>query len=302
MRSIYLFAILIVMGVSWGATLPLMKIAVSTGHQPLGIIVWQLLIAAVLLTVYCYLKKIRPRTDRRTLIYYLMIALLGTLLPNSFSFFAIRHIPAGVYSIIIASVPMFALLIALSLRLECFSMVRMLGVLLGISAIVLLIGPNTSLPDPQKAIFVLVALMAPFFYGLEGNYIETQSHHNYDPVATIFGASIIGVLLAVPLALATGSWVDLTKSFGPPEIALVSAAFIHTVVYVSFVWVVSVSGAVFACQVAYIVTISGVSISAIFLGETYSGWVWAALVLMLCGLAMVQPRDIGSQQSVKQSS
>ena len=289
------------MGVSWGATLPLMKIVVSTGHQPLGIIVWQLLIAVIMLSVYCYFKKIRPRTDRRTLIYYLFIALLGTLLPNSFSFFAIRHIPAGVYSIIIASVPMFALLIALVLRLERFSMMRMLGVMLGIIAIILLIGPDASLPDPEKAIFVLVALMAPFFYGLEGNYIETQNRHNHDPVATIFGASIIGVLLAVPLALATGSWVDLTKGFGPPEIALVCAAFIHTVVYVSFVWIVGVSGAVFACQVAYIVTISGVFISAVFLGEAYSGWVWAALVLMLCGLAMVQPRDIGSQQSVKQS-
>jgi len=86
--------------------------------------------------------------------------------------------------------------------------------------------------------------------------------------------------------------VDLTQGFGSAEIAMVSAAFIHTIVYVCFVWIVSTSGAVFACQVAYIVTISGVFISAIFLDESYSGWVWLALVLMLCGLAMVQPRDI----------
>jgi len=189
MRSIKLFAVLIVMGLSWGATLPLMKIAVSTGHQPLGIIVWQFLIAIILLMFYCAIKKIKPNTDSGSLIYYLIIALLGTLLPNSFSFFAIKHIPAGVYAIIIASVPMFALLIALLLRLERFSPTRMLGVVLGITAIILLIGPEASLPDPSKAVFVLVALLAPLFYGLEGNYIETQNHHDYDPVATIFGAS-----------------------------------------------------------------------------------------------------------------
>ncbi len=291
MRSIRLFAALILMGLSWGASMPLMKIAVSTGHRPLGLIVWQLLIAVVILSIYCCIKKIKPGTDRKSLIYYLLVALLGTLLPNSFSFLAIAHIPAGVYSIIIASVPMFALPIALFLHLERFSMIRMLGVLLGIIAIILLIGPDTSLPDPEKAIFVLVALIAPFCYGVEGNYIETQSHHHYNPVTTIYGASVIGLILAVPLALMTESWVDLTDSFGPAEIALVCSSLIHAVVYVGYVWMVNVSGAVFACQVAYIVTISGVFYSAMFLNETYSGWVWASLILMICGLVLVQPRN-----------
>ena len=152
-RSIQLFAALITMGLSWGATLPLMKTAVSTGHQALGLIVWQLLIAVIVLSIYCYFKKLKPSVDRKSLIYYLVIALLGTLLPNSFSFFAIAHIPAGVYSIVIASVPMFALLISLLLRLERFSVVRMVGVMLGIIAIVLLVGPEASLPGTGKTIF-----------------------------------------------------------------------------------------------------------------------------------------------------
>ena len=133
--------------------------------------------------------------------------------------------------------------------------------------------------------------MAPFCYGLEGNYIETQNQQNYDPVASIYAASIVGLILAIPLALVTGSWVDLTANFGAAEVALICASLIHAVVYVGYVWTVNVSGAVFACQVAYIVTISGVFYSAIFLDETYTGWVWAALVLMICGLVLVQPRN-----------
>ena len=299
-RSIRLFAALVAMGLSWGATIPLMKTAVSTGHKPLGLIVWQLLIAVCVLSVYCYAKNIKPRIDRKSLLHYLVIALVGTLLPNSFSFFAIAHIPAGVYAIIIASVPIFALLIALVLRLEGFSLIRMLGVLLGITAIALLIGPDASLPDPDKAIFVVIALMAPLCYGVEGNYIETQNHRNYNPIATIYGASIIGLILAVPLALATGSWVDLTQTFGSAEIALICSSFIHAAVYVSYVWMVNISGAVFAGQVAYIVTIAGVFYSAMLLGEIYSGWVWTSLVLMIGGLALVQPRDVQSEQSLKQ--
>ena len=52
---------------------------------------------------------------------------------------------------------MFTLLIALAIRHERFAPVRMGGVILGITAIVLLIGPDTSLPEPEKAVFVLIA-------------------------------------------------------------------------------------------------------------------------------------------------
>jgi hypothetical protein len=34
------------------------------------------------------------------------------------------------------------------------------------------------------------------------------------------------------------------------------------------------------------------------LGETYSNWVWAALGLMLAGLALVQPRRITKSAEV----
>ena len=51
------------------------------------------------------------------------------------------------------------------------------------------------------------------------------------------------------------------------------------------------AGAVFASQVSYVVTLAGVFLSALILGEAYSGWVWAALTLMIGGLALVQPRS-----------
>ena len=55
-------------------------------------------------------------------------------------------------------------------------------------------------------------------------------------------------------------------------------------------WLVGRAGAVFGGQVAYLVTGFGVVWSMLLLGERYSGWVWAALALMLAGLALVQPR------------
>ena len=286
------------MGLLWGATIPLTKIAVSTGHQPLGLIVWQFLVSIIVLGGFVFFKQIRIIINRQTQLFFFVIALIGTIIPNSASYFAAAQLPAGVMAIIIASVPMFALMVALVLQLERFSFIRVLGVLLGITAIVLLIGPDTSLPEPEKAIFVVIALIAPLSYGLEGNYVETQLSKNYDPIAAIFCASIIGFIIVIPFALITDSWVDITKPWGAAEIALICSALIHSFVYVTYIWMVNVSGAVFACQVAYIVTIAGVFYSALFLNESYSGWVWTSLALMICGLALVQPRDTRAENQV----
>ena len=266
------------------------KVAVSTGHQPLGLIVWQFLVSIIILGGFVLFKRIKIIINRQALIFFIVIALFGTIIPNSISYFSAAQLPAGVMAIIIASVPMFALLISLILRLERFSVMRMIGVLLGIAAIVLLIGPDTSLPEPGKAIFVVIALIAPLSYGFEGNYFETQLSKNYDPIAVVFCASVIGFFIVIPLAIVTDSWVDITEPWGTAEFALICSAIIHAFVYVAYLWMVNISGAVFACQVAYIVTIAGVFYSALFLHESYSGWVWGSLVLMICGLALVQPR------------
>jgi len=289
-------AVLLVMGIVWGATIPLTKIAVSTGYQPFGLIFWQLIIAVIMLGPVVVVRQLRADSSKQSvltsqsLVYVLVICLTGSLIPNSFSYFAVAHLPAGVMSIVIASVPMFALVIALGLGLEKPAALRIIGVLAGAVAVVLLIGPETSLPDPEKAIYVLLALVGPISYGIEGNYIALRAPKQLDPMMTLLGASVIGIIIVAPLVVATGSWVDLNIVWQEAEWALFASSVLHVFAYVGYIWLVGVAGVVFSSQIAYVVTIVGVFISAIALNETYSGWVWAALVLMLAGLALVQPR------------
>jgi drug/metabolite transporter (DMT)-like permease len=283
---------LLVIGLIWGSTIPLSKIVVSSGHQPLGLIFWQLLFSSVLLGAISIRRRPAPKLNRRTLVFFLAVALLGTILPNSFSYLAISQLPAGVMAIIIASVPMFSLAIAGILRIERFSLIRSAGVLLGAVAVSLLILPETSLPDPDKAVFILVALVAPFCYGAEGNYIAVRAPRGMDAVSMLLGASVLGTLIAAPLALATGTWVDLFTSWHAPEWALLVNSLFHVAAYSGYIWLVSTAGPVFSSQVSYVVTLAGVLLSGLALGESYSGWVWMALSLMIAGLAMVRPRQV----------
>ncbi len=276
-------------GIAWGATIPLTKIAVSSGHRPRGLIFWQWLCSAAVLAVVALLRRLPLARTPSALRHYLVICVLGTLLPNTVSYLAIARLPAGVMAIVIASVPMFALLIALGLRVETLVARRLLGVLAGAAAVVLLSAPEASLPDPGQAGWVLLALLSPLCYGAEGNYLALKTPRGLNPIVSLLGACLVGAVLAAPLAWLSDSWVDLSGRWGAPERALLASSLFHALAYTGYIWLVGAAGAVFASQIAYVVTLAGVLLSAAALGEAYSSWVWAALALMIAGLALVRP-------------
>jgi drug/metabolite transporter (DMT)-like permease len=269
----------------------LSKIAVSTGHQPLGLVFWQMVIGAVLLGAIVFVRGGRLALGRRQITLYLAIALLGTILPNTASYRAAAHLPAGVMSIVIAMVPMFAFPIALALGQDRFSIARVVGLGLGLGGVALLVGPEASLPDRAMVAFIPLALIAPFFYGLEGNFVGKFGTAGLDPIEVLFGASVFGAVLSLPLALGFGHWLNPLGGFGAPESALVLSSIVHALVYAGYVWLVGRAGAVFAAQVSYLVTIFGVGWAMLILDEAYSGYIWGALGLMLLGMFLVQPRD-----------
>jgi len=285
-----LTAILVAMGAGWGLSVPLGKLAVSTGHQPFGLIFWEQVIVAAFLGAVCVVRGRWPVIRRAALGRCVMVAALGTVIPGWAYYFSAQHLPGGVLAILLSTVPMLAFPVALALGNEVFRMVRLGGVVCGMAGIVLLIGPQASLPDPAMAAIIPVALIAPLCYACEGNALARWGTAGLDPIALVTGASLVGIAVMLPVALVSGQWIDPRAPWGVAEAALVLSALAHAVVYSGYVWMVGRAGSVFAAQVSYLVTGFGVLWSIALLAEVYSGYVWAALGLMILGLALVQPR------------
>ncbi len=291
MKTLLNYGTLVLMGLVWGAVFPITKIAVSTGYKPFGIMVWQMVIGITVSAAFLLLRGKKLNFTRKNLPVYFGVAMLGTVLPNYFSYTASAHLPAGIISILIALVPLFSMPIALAMGFERFNWMRMLGALSGAVALLLLIGPEASLPDPTKYVFVLIMAVAPLLYGMEGNFLTYMGERGLDATQTLFGATIIALIFAVPLALGLGQWIDPIKPWGAPEWAIPAGALLNITAYILYVWLIHRAGPVFSSQVAYLVTGWGVLISMVFLGETYSQWVWLAMGLMLLGVALVRPRS-----------
>ena len=105
---LFLTGMLVIMGAGWGMTLPLTKIAVSTGYKHFGLIFWQLAIGAALMAVIGLLRGTSLPRARPQIGICLMVLVVGTVVPNSTSFQAAVHLPAGVLSLLLSMVPMWA--------------------------------------------------------------------------------------------------------------------------------------------------------------------------------------------------
>jgi len=283
------FVVLAFCGVVWGATIPMSKVAVSTGHSPMGLIFWQVCILSVALGFVALFRQEHVAMEPRHLAYYALIAAIGTLIPGSVSFYVAAKLPAGILGLLLATVPMFSLLIALTIRSETFEAKRMAGIALGVSAMMLLAAPELSLPGAGLAWLLLLGLFAPFCYGMEGNIVERIAPAEVTPIAAIFVSSIIAIPISGSIAWFGGLWVDLSQPWGKAEWALLGSSLGHAAAYTGYVALVGIAGAVFSSQIAYVTTLSAILASLIFLDESYPATTWIAIAMMMSGLLLVQP-------------
>lgn len=269
--------------------MPMTKLAVSTGHGQFGIIFWQLVLVSLIMLLISAFQSGKSPVGLRHLRLLLVVALFGTIISNSMSYIAASHVPSGVMSIVMSLVPMSALPIALLWRSEVFDWRRLSGLVFGALAMVLLVGPDASLPDPSAGFFVLVAALSTICYGFEGNYVARFGLDGLDPIQVLLYSSLLGIILITPLAIGTGQFYNPFAAWSVAENALLVSSFAHALAYAGYIWLVGIAGAVFAAQISYLVTVSGVLSAMVILDERYSGFIWLSLGLVLIGLFLVQP-------------
>ena len=277
-------------GVGWGATHPLSKIAVVGGYRDFGAIFWQSVVMTLALAMVAIIRGKGLPLGRAQMIVFVVIAIIGTVLPNAASYTAYLEVDAGVMAILIATVPLFAFPVALMFRLERLRMQRLFGLLLGLTGVLLLIVPDLGEVGALPTLYIGLALLASLSYAFEGNIVAKFGTAGMDPLQVLLGASIVSTVVSLPFTFVTGSWIVPAFPLQEPDYALLASSLIHGAVYAGYVWLISAAGSVFAVQVGYIVTVSGVFWSRAVLGEAYSPWVWAAMLVVLAGVFLVQPK------------
>jgi drug/metabolite transporter (DMT)-like permease len=255
-----------------------------------GITFWQNALCAAILLAYTYARRRPLPVSGRHIRFYFIVALLGTSIPASCFYLAAEFVPAGVLSITVTLIPILTYAIALAMGKEDKSAIRMTGIACGTVAILLLVLPEASLPDRAAIPWVLLACVSSICYALENIYLAQPGTHETGPVRTACGMNIVSAVIMAPVAIGTGQMFMPSLPLGALEWAVIGLAVITAGAYTAFIFVINIAGPLFASLCGYLITLAGVFWGIALFGETHSPWVWASLVVMLVGLALVTPR------------
>lgn len=283
--------VLTVTGTAWGLTFSLTKMATDTGAAVIGIAFWQTLISGMMLMGYAYLRNGHIGITMRHLPLIASVSMTGVLVPGLIFYAATRHVQPGILAIADTLVPMMTFALALLIGLEKSSSRRLIGLFAGITGILLLVIPESSLPNAAATFWVLISCLGATCYAFENLIIDAFKPADLGPIRLSVGMNIFAASILFPLALITDSFFIPQFPMRVLEWSLLGIATISAIAYSSFVYLIVKTGPVFASQVGFMVTITGVLWGIVIFQDEYSGTVWLALVIMMIGLALVTPRQ-----------
>ena len=283
---------MLVLGISWGASFSVAKIAASGGGHPLGLNYWQALIGAALVIIYLTIGRMRLPVSRKHLLLYFVCGALGSFIPGVIYFYAVTHVSPGILAITMAMIPIMTYVAATLTKIEPRSFIRLLGIGFGVLSILLLVGPLDSQSDRSAIPWILAMVVAAGCYAAENIVIASWFPKESSAIQMLAGMHIAACVMMTPFILAIDAFVPLSLPFNQSEWAITSLAILSVVCYGLFLKLILNAGPIFASQTAYIITVSGVFWGILIFDEKHSGWVWASLVCVLIAILLVTPQKV----------
>ena len=285
------FLILIILGLGWGLSFTLGKIAITAGGTPIGLTFWQSLFSGLILLAYVFFRHGKIIIPKIMFLPIVIITFLSVVIPNIIFYACIEHLDAGVLSISVSVIPLFTYLIAMGLRMDKFKVRRVIGLITGFCALLILILPENSLPDKRDIPWVLLALNCALCYALENIYIDRLALQNFGPIRLVCAVSFVSAIITFLLSLVMDQFFILQPTNLYLFISTLGLGFISATAYSIFIYLIGRAGSVFSSQVGYLVTFFGVVWGIIILGESHSVFVWISLAMIMMGIFLVQPKQ-----------
>ncbi len=279
--------LLLVLGAIWGGNPAFSKALVTNGISPPAVVFWQTLGAGVLLSIVCLVRRTPIRLNRRAVIYYIVIGMVGIDLAYIMLVFSVRHLTVGYVSVLVLFSPLLTYVFAILLRVERINLLRGLGILVGFAGAGVLVIPDGSLPSPELLGVALLAFIVPAGYATANIYAEWGRPENVDNVALAAGTMFAAAGGALAVSLIDGSFHPVWEDFAHREMILFGFALATAIAFLMFYLIVALAGAVYLGQVGYIVTLAGVGWGVLFFGESVPVMLWVAIAIVGVGVGLV---------------
>lgn len=239
-------------------------------------------VAALLLTaVFTMRRQELPRG--RALTGVLLYGLLSFGGAYAFAYYALSYLPAGIGSVIFASMPLFVVILAHFHGLEQFRMRALIGAVVTLGGIAILSNPFAEASVP---LLPLLAMLASAVIAAEGTVVVKMFPPVKPLVANAVGMAAGAALLLI-LSLALGETWQL-PAIPATQLAVGYLVVASAVMFALFIFVIQRWTAGSAAYMAAVLPLTAVIAAAIMLGEPIT------LTMILGGLVVLAGVYIGA--------
>lgn len=270
---------LLALAAIWGASFLFIRI-VSPAIGPWMTADLRVLIAGVALLAYFRLTGYDPEW-RRWGRHYVAMGMLTSGIPFLLYAYAALQLPAGLMSVLNATSPMFAAIMAALLLGERMSGRRIAGLVFGVIGVALVTRPvGAGFPVPAVA----ACLLAAWCYGISGTYMRRWAKDVPPP------GMAVGTQMSAGLALLPFAALSAPASLPSPLVigCLLGLGLVcGAIAYLLYFRLIRDIGPTGALTVTYLIPVFGMLFGALFLGETVSLLMLGGVALVLAGTAFV---------------
>lgn len=272
---------LLLLGALWGASFLFMREG-APQFGPIPLILLRTGIAAIfLLPIVFWLRQ-----HNSIVLHWrpiLVVGLTNTAIPFCFFAYTSLFLGAGFTSILNATAPMFAALIAFVWLGQKLSKVAVLGLLTGFAGVALLLTARHGSTHSVQLLPVLCALIAACLYGLAANYTKSKLQ-GVPSIAIATGSQVFSALTLAPLAWWT--WpAELPSSTAWVQVIMLGVA-CTGIAYIMYFHLLEKVGVSKAITVTYLVPVFGVFWGMLFLNEKVSLTMLVGALLILLGVSL----------------
>ena len=274
--------LLTLLALIWGASFMLIKIA-DRQLTPATLILGRLGSAALLLAVIA-MVRLGPRATlaevRRKWQWLVVIGLVNTAVPFWLLSWGEKRLDSGLASIIQGAVPIFNALLAFAFfREERVGGLKLVGLLIGFVGVALLVGAQ-----PQGKLLAALAVVAMALCYAIGTLLAGRYLRGTPPLVVALASTVVSTIAVLPAGVIqapTEMWHGQTIA------SILVLGFVGTAIaYLLFFALIQRAGANYATLVTYLVPPIALAYGAIFLGESFGLTAFAALALILVGVAL----------------
>ena len=286
------WAMLIAVALLWGGGFFLTHVAL-TAAAPFTLVLLRVAIAAVLLLALLRATGGALPFARRTLLPFLVLALINNAVPHSlFAWGQQQHVAAGLASILNAATPLWTVFAAhLFTADEKATPLKAAGAVLGFAGVAVMIGGGSPLALGGAGLLPQLACLAgALCYALGGVYARRFRMMGVPPLTVSAGALCATALIMLPLALA----FDRPWPAPPPPAnaiaAILGLAVVTALAYILFLRLIDRAGATNAILVFFLMPVTAILLDAILLGDLLAPAQILGMALIGAGLAAIDGR------------